>query len=261
VATCAGLSEVSQLEPVHWCNDVPCSVRFGDVYRTRYDALAQAQTVFLQGCELPARWYQKTHFTILEAGFGLGLNFLTTWATWTADAQRCPHLHYIGIEAFPASADDLLHSAQALDLASDPLANQIQPLAQQLATQWRGIRRGVNHFLLEDQRLTLELHVGDVQPMLAALPDHVDAVYLDGFSPALNPGMWSEQTLALVAQRCRPGTRLATYTVAGAVRRRLTALGFEVRKSAGLPPKRERLQAVFGSYLHHDSGAPSLQEP
>jgi len=246
-------------EPVLWRDGAPHSKRFGDVYRTRYNALAQARSVFLHGCGLPGRWQQQTQFTLLEIGFGLGLNFLTSWAAWAADPRRCAHLHYIGIEAFPVSADDLLRSAQALDQTSDSLANQIQPLAKRLAVQWRGIRRGVNHFSLEDQGLTLELLVGDVQPMLATLNDPVDAVYLDGFSPALNPDMWSEQTLALVAQRCQPGTRLATYTVAGVVRRHLTTLGFEVCKSAGLPPKRERLQAVFGSPMHHNSGAPSLQ--
>jgi len=233
------------LEPVQWHDGTPHNQRFGDIYRTRHDALAQARTVFLQGCGLPAGWRQQTHFTILETGFGLGLNFLTSWAAWAADPQRCTQLHYIGIEAFPVSAHDLLRSAQALDPAANPVAEQVLPLAQQLCAQWRGIQRGVNRWSWAPQGLTLELHVGEVQPMLAALTDNVDAVYLDGFSPAVNPDMWSEATLALVAQRCQPRTTLATYTVAGVVRRRLAKLGFAVRRCAGLPPKRERLQAVM----------------
>jgi len=232
-------------EPVEWRDGVPCSARFGDVYRTQYDALAQAQTVFLHGCELPERWRHQAHFTVMETGFGLGLNFLTTWASWAADSQRCAQLRYIGIEAFPASADNLLRSALALKGAASPLAERVQLMAQQLSAQWRGLRQGVNCWSWANQGLTLELHVGEVQAMLAAIHGHANAVYLDGFSPTLNPEMWSDSTLALVAQHCQPGTVVASYTVAGAVRRRLTALGFDVRKCVGLPPKRERLQAVM----------------
>lgn len=243
-------------ERVNWRDNTPHSQRFGDIYRNRYDALAQARSVFLQGCELPARWRQRPSFTVLEAGFGLGLNFLTTWATWLADPQRCAQLDYVAIEAYPVTADDLLRSAQALTTETtlpDPLVQQMQPLMPQLATCWADLQQGPNHWRLplvpsaDAGRLNLHLYVGDVQSMLVSINARVDAVYLDGFSPAVNPAMWSEQTLALIAGRCQPGTRLASYTVAGAVRRRLKALGFAVEKRPGLPPKRERLQAVMAA--------------
>lgn len=236
-----------QTEPVDWRDGAPRSPRFEDIYRNRYDALAQARSVFLQGCELPARWQQQASYTVLETGFGLGLNFLATWATWLADPQRCTRLDYVAIEAYPVTADDLLRSAQALlaDTApSNPMAQQVQALTQQLAALWCTLQPGHNQWQLGPHRVTLHLYVGDVQAMLTSFSAHVDAVYLDGFSPAVNPAMWSEQTLAQVAQRCHPGTRLASYTVAGAVRRRLAALGFAVEKCPGLPPKRHRLQAV-----------------
>ncbi|MNI34208.1 tRNA 5-methylaminomethyl-2-thiouridine biosynthesis bifunctional protein MnmC [compost metagenome] len=55
--------------------------------------------------------------------------------------------------------------------------------------------------------------------------------------------MWSPEILALVAARSRPGARLATFTVAGAVRRGLAAHGFTVEKKPGHGKKRERLEA------------------
>src|SRR5690606_2361274 len=70
-----------------------------------------------------------------------------------------------------------------------------------------------------------------------------DAWFLDGFSPALNPGMWSPEIMALVAARSAPGARLATFTVAGAVRRGLAEHGFTVEKKPGHGRKRERLEA------------------
>src|SRR5690606_23418753 len=70
-----------------------------------------------------------------------------------------------------------------------------------------------------------------------------DAWFLDGFSPALNPGMWSEDIMAAVAEHSADGCHLATFTVAGAVRRALTANGFSVAKCPGHGRKRERLEA------------------
>ena len=42
----------------------------------------------------------------------------------------------------------------------------------------------------------------------------VDAWFLDGFSPARNPRMWSEDVMRQVAALSKPGTTAATFTVA-----------------------------------------------
>ena len=238
-------------EPVVWSPEAgPTSPRFGDVYRSQGGALAQARTVFLGGCGLPPGWRGRAAHTVLETGFGLGLNFLATWAVWRADAQRSAALHFMSVEAYPVAAEDLLRSAQALqagtieDAALLPL---VRELAGELTRAWVDVRPGVQTLAFDTGQVRLTLAVGEVQPMLVQLTAPADTVYLDGFSPAVNPDMWSEATLAGVARLCRPGTRLASWCVAGAVRARLQALGFEVRRCAGLPPKRQRLEAVFGA--------------
>jgi tRNA 5-methylaminomethyl-2-thiouridine biosynthesis bifunctional protein len=226
----------------------PYSPRFGDVYHSRAGALTQARTVFLGGCGLPAHWQGRERYTVLETGFGLGLNFLATWAAWRQDARRCARLYYMSVEAFPVRTDDLWRSAQSLsgsDAAHAALQAEILHGTAALAQAWPGLRTGVQTLLFDEGRVALTLAVGDVQPMLSQLHEPADAVYLDGFSPARNPAMWSEATLAAVARLCRPGTRVASWCVAGAVRARLAALGFAVQRLPGLPPKRQRLQAVF----------------
>lgn len=229
---------------------------------TAYDA-DRACGLVHRRTKQPARWQHQASYTLLETGFGLGLNFLATWATWLADPQRCAQLDYVAIEAYPVTAHDLLRSAQALATEAtppDPLVQRVQTLTPQLAACWADLQQGPNHWRLplvppEDAgQLNLHLYVGEVQAMLACINARVDAVYLDGFSPAVNPDMWSQQTLALVAGLCQPGTHLASYTVAGAVRRRLAGLGFAVEKRPGLPPKRERLQAVMTATLPSAKG-------
>ena len=203
--------------------------------------LLQAQVVFLGGCQLPQRWSAAPQFCVLETGFGLGLNFLTTWNTWQKDAQRCSQLHYVAIEAYPVTMADLLRSPQALD----PPNSALVALAEELAQAWCGLRPGLQHFEFANGAVRLTLAVGEVMPMLQQLDCVANAVYLDGFSPAKNPEMWSQAALNAVAARCRPGSVLASYSVAAQVRKTLSDAGFLVRRCPGVPPKWQRLEALF----------------
>src|SRR4030067_468619 len=79
----------------------PFSPVYGDVYHSAESGPGQAQQVFVQGNDLPRRWAHARVFTILETGFGLGLNFLATWRQLRADPARCERLHFVSIEKPP----------------------------------------------------------------------------------------------------------------------------------------------------------------
>jgi tRNA 5-methylaminomethyl-2-thiouridine biosynthesis bifunctional protein len=83
-------------------NGTPFSPRHDDIYHSAVGGLAQAEYVFLQGNALPGRWQGKRLFTVLETGFGMGINFLMTWAAWRADPARCERLHFVSTEKHPA---------------------------------------------------------------------------------------------------------------------------------------------------------------
>ena len=93
--------------------------------------------------------------------------------------------------------------------------------------------------------MLLTLCIGDARTLLREQAFYADSVFLDGFSPQQNPGIWDAYTLKAVARCCRRGTRLATWTIARSVRDALTQCGFEVHKIPGVPPKRDNLQALF----------------
>ena len=62
-----------------WGTDgVPRSQQFGDVYYSSVNGLAESRHVFLAGNQLPEQWQlrEDSAFTVLETGFGPGLNFL-----------------------------------------------------------------------------------------------------------------------------------------------------------------------------------------
>ena len=229
-------------ERIEWLEDgtaggSPYSPRFGDRYRSELGGLEQAREVFLEGCGLPGAWAGQPQWCVLETGFGLGLNFLVTWAAWKADAQRPRLLHFISTEAYPASADDVLRSA-----LTHP---ELIPFAKQLKHQLWGLLPGVHRLVFEGGQVLLTLCIGDAKAMLRESAFEADSVYLDGFSPQRNPDIWDVHTFKAVARCCRRGTRIATWTIARSVRDALTQFGFIVKKVPGIPPKRDNLQGEY----------------
>lgn len=229
-------------EPIEWLDDgtasgAPFNPRFGDRYRSELGGLEQARNVFLAGCGLPAAWGGQAQWRVLETGFGLGLNFLVTWAAWKADPLRPKLLHFVSTEAYPASADDVLRSAA--DHAD------LHPLAMQLRAQLWGLLPGFHRLVFEGGHVLLTLCIGDAKAMLRQQHFEADSVYLDGFSPSKNPDIWDIYTLKAVARCCRRGTRMATWTIARSVRDALSQCGFVVQKTPGTPPKRDNLQGQY----------------
>ncbi|MBY0563460.1 MAG: bifunctional tRNA (5-methylaminomethyl-2-thiouridine)(34)-methyltransferase MnmD/FAD-dependent 5-carboxymethylaminomethyl-2-thiouridine(34) oxidoreductase MnmC [Hyphomonadaceae bacterium] len=232
-------------EPVlTWSDDgTPSAVAFGDVYYSHTGGLAEAEAVFLAGCGLPGGWAGRDRFTVCEVGFGTGLNVLALWAAWKKTRLVHAQLHISTIEAFPLAVSD---AARAL--ATFP---EISELAAQLLARWPVRAAAPQRLWFPDDGLSLTVHTGVAASVLPQLEGRFDAWFLDGFAPARNPEMWSPDLMLEIARLSAPGARLATFTVAGEVRRGLEAAGFAVEKRPGFGRKRERLEARY------DGGPPT----
>jgi len=215
----------------------PWSEAIGDVYHSGEGGPAQALHVFLGGNGLPERWRGRNRFTILETGFGFGLNFLATWAAWKVDANRGAKLHYVSIEKHPFAAGDLegLH-------ATHP---KFAALSSELRAHWPMLVPGMHRMEFENGRIVLTLCFADIAAALPQLRLSADAIYLDGFSPARNPDMWSPSTLKTLSKLAAEGATFATYTAASSVRDAMTAAGFVVEKCPGFARKRDMLRGRF----------------
>ena len=220
----------------------PCSVAFGDVYHSRGGGLEQARHVFIGGNGLPERWQGRERFTIVETGFGLGLNFLATWAAWREDERRCDRLHFVSVERHPFRAEDLaaLHAHWP----------ELAPLATELQAHWPVLTPGIHRLHLDGGRVILTLLFGDALELIPELQCCADAFYLDGFSPATNPELWSAELLRELSRLAAPGATLATWSVTGEVRRTLGELGFLCERDNGIGGKRAMLRAQFGNASH-----------
>ena len=134
-------------------------------------------------------------------------------------------IRFTSFEAFPLPAADI---ARALDHFPEARA-----IADPFLAAWQA---GETSFSLG--QISARIIIGDARETLAAWDGRADAWFLDGFSPAKNPELWSQDLMAEVARHTAPGGSFATYTAAGHVRRSLAEAGFHVERRAGHGKKR-----------------------
>ncbi|MEO5694356.1 MAG: bifunctional tRNA (5-methylaminomethyl-2-thiouridine)(34)-methyltransferase MnmD/FAD-dependent 5-carboxymethylaminomethyl-2-thiouridine(34) oxidoreductase MnmC [Usitatibacter sp.] len=214
----------------------PYSREFEDIYHSELGGLAQSRHVFLAGNGLPARWLGRETFTILETGFGIGLNFLAAWDAWRVDPSRPKRLHFVSVERQPFSRQDL-----ATTLAP---FTEIAPFSRALTEAWPPPLAGFHRMPFDGGNVILTLLLGEAAELLPQLQARADALFLDGFSPSRNPGIWSPEVVRELARLAAPGATLATWTVAGGVRSALADAGFRVEKREGFTNKRAMLTGV-----------------
>lgn len=224
---------------IFWKEGQPYSTQYEDVYFSSDSGIDETEYVFIQHNQLEQRFkaLHQNQFTIVETGFGTGLNFLCAWALWDKTAPKHARLNFVSTELHPLTAADL---SVALKLWPS-----LESYAKQLIAQYQNILPGVHQLVFSQDRVNLTLLIGDVTETLPTLYANVDAWFLDGFSPAKNPQMWQTHLFSAMAKISNVDTTFATFTSAGVVRRGLEAAGFRVQKAVGFGKKREMLFGQF----------------
>lgn len=209
----------------------------GDVYFSVEGGVAETRHVFLAGIGAPDIWRDQHRLRVGELGFGTGLNFLVTWHDWKKSGPSDATLEYLALEGFPIPLSVLREILKDVpELATE---------ADALLEQWPPRVGGVHRLHFDGGRVRLTLLFGAAEVMLPLAGGQVDAWYLDGFAPSKNPEMWTPEVFYEVARMSAPGTRLATFSAAGAVRRGLAEVGFEIHKRDGFGHKRDCVAAMY----------------
>lgn len=217
------------------------STLYDDIYFSPEDGVAESEYVYIKGNHLPDRFRAigRRPFVVGELGFGAGLNFLLTVRAFLENAPAHAQLQYFSVEKHPlaiAAIDDALAPLQLADLRK-------QLLKVLRASSWTlpGF-----HTIFFHERVRLTLLTGEAEEMLGSLAGGtVDAWFADGFSPAKNPAMWTDEVFTHVGRLSRPGTTISTFSSAGAVRRSMEQIGFRVEKVPGFGSKREMVVGRF----------------
>ncbi|MFQ5446549.1 MAG: tRNA (5-methylaminomethyl-2-thiouridine)(34)-methyltransferase MnmD [Desulfobacterales bacterium] len=204
------------------------SEEFGVTYHSKYGAVQESRHVFIEE-GLFLKTIGKKYLSILEMGFGTGLNaFLTL-----VEAEKLNiSVHYCGVEKEPLKPEiiNALQYPEFLD-AADKEA-QFKALHQ---SSWNEEVAITDYFSL------CKLHQPFSQVELCA---KYDLVYYDAFSPNVQPEFWEEPMLRKVFEALLPKGVLVTYCAKGSFKRALKAVGFEVEALPGPPGKREMTRAT-----------------
>ncbi len=212
--------------------EVPLSTRHDDPYYSRSDGLAETRHVFIRGNDLLQRLSRARETVVGELGFGTGLNFLATWKAWQQSACDDASLIFHSLEAFPLNASEMDRALSAWP--------ELDEERKALIEAWSLADAGSESFDFEPTRgVQLKVQFGEATNAIEQFPENIHAWFLDGFSPAKNPDMWSLELMQRVFAKTAANGTLATYTAAGWVRRNLIGARFEISKVPGHAGKRE----------------------
>lgn len=220
------------------------SDQFDDVYFSVDDGLAETTHVYLDGNDLPTGFSRcGAEVVIAETGFGTGLNFLAAWRLFDKHRSAEQRLHFVSFEQFPLGADEI---RAALSPWAEAFGTRIDDMLHVYPERPRGV-----FSVAVNDSVSLTIYFADVNAVIANVEADVDFWFLDGFTPAKNPEMWTDLLFENMARLSRDGAHLATFTAAGFVKRGLQDAGFEVFKRPGFGRKRDML---VGRISHEGKG-------
>lgn len=210
----------------------PMAVKYDDVYFSRNDGLAETNYVFIEGNNLKER-LEKTAdtFVVGETGFGSGMNMLAL-ALYLKEHGLNNRIKFISTELHPIKEEDL--KTILADIES------VQPFIEGYLKAYPKLIQGEEVEVFPN--FSVRILLGDVNQTLAKTNElYVDAWFLDGFSPAKNPEMWTEKLFNAMAKNTKAGGTFATFTAASFVRKGLENAGYAVNKKKGYGFKRHML--------------------
>lgn len=197
-----------------------------ECYHSKHGAIQEAQHVFIKnGLAL----YQNQSVSILEIGFGTGLNaFITYLESKKLDLE----INYVGVEAYPISISELSAMNYVSELNADD-KNAIFNLFHESNWEEKVI---IDPFFTITKRQQFFEEITDCE--------QYDLIYFDAFGYRVQPDLWSTSIFKKMHTALRPGGKLVTYAARGVVKRSMIEVGFTVEKLPGPPGKREMFRAT-----------------
>jgi tRNA U34 5-methylaminomethyl-2-thiouridine-forming methyltransferase MnmC len=196
----------------------------GEHYHSVHGAIQESRHIFIN------QGYKKADrdlISILEVGFGTGLNALLTIMESTKDGKS---VAYESWEAYPLSAEE----SQLLNYPT--ILKEGQAIFETIhRCEWGKV-------VLITDSFSLKKIMGDIRDFYS--DRFFDLVYFDAFGPDYQPDLWEVSIFEKIAYCMKKDARLVTYSAKGQVRRNLKSAGFRIEKVPGPPGKREITIAI-----------------
>jgi Uncharacterized conserved protein len=198
---------------------------WNETYHSKFGAIQEAKHVFIKnGLSL----FQGQSVSILEIGFGTGLNAFITYLEAKDFRQK---IEYTGIEAYPVSEED----ASKMNYVSELDAEKDKAVFLKMhQSEWNEKVFLAPNFLLEKQNIKFQ-EIAD--------ENKYDLIYFDAFGYRVQPELWSLEIFQIMFKGLKSEGILVTYACRSSIKKAMVEAGFVVEKLAGPPGKREMLRA------------------
>ena len=198
-------------------------------YHSIHGAIQESQHVFIKtGLYHFLELYKPAEITILEIGFGTGLN---AFMTALESAKKETKIHYEGVEAYPVLAEELaqLNYASLIDADQHIIFDTLHTVS------WEELHSITSQFSLKKRQQFFT----DIEDK-----NFFNLIYFDAFGARVQPDLWTESIFKRMFNALKINGVLVTYAAKGSVRRAMQAVGFVVERLEGPPGKREMLRAT-----------------
>jgi len=196
-----------------------------ECYHSKHGAIQEAQHVFIKnGLSL----FQNKQISILEIGFGTGLN---AFITFLEGKKRNQSIDYVGVEAYPISAEELVSMNYVEELNAVDDKYVFEKMHQ---CNWQEKAIFGDDFSLTKRKQFFE-EIDDL--------NRFDLIYFDAFGYRVQPELWSTAIFKKMYDALKDNGVLVTYAARGVVKRSMIEVGFTVEKLEGPPGKREMFRA------------------
>lgn len=202
---------------------------WNEQYHSKHGAVCEAEYVFIEMGLKKFLEKGSPEVSILEIGFGTGLNALVTW---NALKNKEVLINYTGVEAYPVSFNEV-EKLKFPSLLNQPEMEEFFKLLHTAVWEVPVIISS-QFSLVKQQKLFRE--ITDISLY--------DLIYFDAFGARVQPELWTEEIFERMFLALKPGGLLVTYSAKGSVRRAMQSRGFIVERLPGPPGKREMLRAT-----------------
>ena len=195
-------------------------------YHSIHGAIQESKHVFI---EMGLCYFSSDPISILEVGFGTGLNAFLTFLE-TKDQEILINYHALEPFPLPSSCTTKLNYLQLLKAGK---FQEIFNLMHQ--TPW-------NQAIQITPQYKFQKSLHQVQD--TNYKTEFELIYYDAFAPHAQAEMWNEAIFIKMITALKSGGILVTYCAKGDVRRTMQKVGFQVQKLPGPPGKREMLRGL-----------------
>jgi tRNA U34 5-methylaminomethyl-2-thiouridine-forming methyltransferase MnmC len=199
-------------------------------YHSHFGALQESKHVFIEAGFCAHTLSHLKTISILEIGFGTGLNALLTYFKAKELHKK---VYYETLELYPLTQQEVAQLNYPSLLPYSDVKVMFETLHY---SSW-----DKKHVISKD----FTLHKRQISAINASYtPNTFDLVYFDAFSPEVQPELWRKEVFETIYQSMKENSILLTYCTKGSVKKTLLELGFLIEKLPGPVGKREILRGL-----------------